>query len=106
MPSTLSSQLRLDAAERRALARALAGVEGRFFLFGSRTDPTKKGGDIDLLVVSEADSAYKLEQEITVRFQMELDTKIDVTVVTPSEFAAAQTPFLQLIYDDLKEIRP
>jgi len=97
------SGVRLDANECRALAGALRGVRGRFYLFGSRTDATKRGGDIDLLVVAKTDSAYRLSREITVSFQIEVDEKIDVTVVSPEEFDKNEKPFLRLIRNGLVE---
>ena len=100
------SAIRLDADERCALAGALRGVRGRFYLFGSRTDAAKKGGDIDLLVVAETDSAYRLSREITVSFQMMVDEKIDVTVVSPDEFEKNEEPFLRLIRGGLVELVP
>ena len=41
--------MRLDAVERNALNKALAGINAeQVFLFGSRVDDAKKGGDIDI----------------------------------------------------------
>ncbi len=42
--------MRLDALESEALKYALNDFNGDVYLFGSRTDDTKKGGDIDILV--------------------------------------------------------
>jgi len=97
------SVVRLDANECRALAGALRGIRGRFYLFGSRTDAAKKGGDVDLLVVAETDSVYRLSRKITVNFQMVVDEKIDVTVVSPEEFEKNEKPFLRLIRNGLVE---
>jgi len=75
--------MRLLKEEKTALAHALQGVKGEVYLYGSRVDPDKKGGDIDLLVFTRVDSPYRLSQDIAVRFRMECDEKIDVLVVNP-----------------------
>jgi predicted nucleotidyltransferase len=45
--------MRLSDAERGAIRRAIADFdpEAMVYLFGSRTDDTKRGGDIDLLIM-------------------------------------------------------
>ena len=47
--------MRLNKIEVEAIKTAFAEVfgDGKVYLFGSRVDDTKKGGDIDLLVVSK-----------------------------------------------------
>jgi len=47
------------------------------YLFGSRVDDSKKGGDIDLAVSKEQFRQYKI-QFITALIRMDLDLKIDV----------------------------
>ena len=89
--------IRLLKSEKDALNHALSGVKGEFFLYGSRTDPGKKGGDIDILILSETASPYKLAQDIAVRFRMECDEKIDVTVFDPKNISETQKPFLSSI---------
>ncbi len=36
--------MRLDGREKEALNRALEGVEGEVYLFGSRVDDSRRGG--------------------------------------------------------------
>ncbi|MFA7370215.1 MAG: hypothetical protein WC334_11270 [Kiritimatiellales bacterium] len=69
-------------------------------MYGSRTDPSRKGGDIDVLVFARVDSPYRLSQEISVRFRMECDEKIDVLVVNPDHISDEQKPFLKLIQQE------
>jgi predicted nucleotidyltransferase len=70
------------------------GPEARVRLFGSRTDDSQRGGDIDLLVelpVHDPDSRKK-SLTLAARLQMRLgDQPIDILVLDP------QTP-LQPIY--------
>ncbi|MFA4943120.1 MAG: nucleotidyltransferase domain-containing protein [Lentisphaeria bacterium] len=96
---------RLRDEEKKALAHALQGLDGEAYLYGSRTDPAKKGGDIDLLVFSRAPSAYRLSQDITIRFRMLCDEKIDVLVVNPEHVPPQQRPFLQLIQQGAVKIQ-
>ncbi len=89
--------MRLSEKERDALNVAFRGIDGKAYLYGSRVDPAKKGGDIDVLILSKTDSPYRLSQEVSVRFQMECDEKIDVFVVDPDHVPDDQKPFLSLI---------
>ena len=50
--------MRLDSQESTALKNALAGVDDKVFLFGSRVDNSAKGGDIDIIIFSEEDARY------------------------------------------------
>lgn len=63
------------------LARKHFGNETKVFLFGSRTDDSKKGGDIDLLIQNTLETVLTFTAKI--RFLAELkseigDRKIDV----------------------------
>ena len=88
--------MRLDAEQTSALEYALNLVTDEVYLFGSRLDPSKKGGDIDLLVFSKQDS-FQLSQQITLRFFEKCEEKIDVVVMDPSRLTEEQQAFLNLI---------
>jgi len=88
--------MRLDNEEKRVLKKALKGVEGEIFLFGSRVDDAKKGGDIDVLIFSE-ENAYQLSQDVAIRFFMECEEKIDVVVMNPNKLTQEQQAFLNVI---------
>ena len=88
--------MRLDAEQTSALEYALNLVTDEVYLFGSRLDPSRKGGDIDLLVFSKQDS-FQLSQQITLRFFEKCEEKIDVVVMDPSRLTDEQQAFLNLI---------
>ncbi|VAX38069.1 hypothetical protein MNBD_UNCLBAC01-1337 [hydrothermal vent metagenome] len=88
--------MRLDDQEKRALKKALEGVKGEIFLFGSRVDDSKKGGDIDVLILS-SENAYRVSQEVSVKFFMECEEKIDVVVMDPDNLRMEQQAFLNVI---------
>ena len=73
------TNFQIDAIKR--LAGKHFGNETKVFLFGSRTDDSKKGGDIDLLIKSTVETGLTISAKI--RFLAELkseigDRKIDV----------------------------
>lgn len=48
--------MRLTRQEQQAIKTTIQGydAQARVLIFGSRADPTKKGGDIDVLVITES----------------------------------------------------
>lgn len=44
---------RLDKSQLAALEEAIKGVKCDIFIFGSRTDLSKKGGDVDILIFND-----------------------------------------------------
>ena len=76
--------MRLSNQEINSIKKAFKEVfeDGRIFLFGSRVDDSKKGGDIDLYLIPK-NKSYTLKQKI--RFLAKLDEyigeqKIDVVL--------------------------
>lgn len=70
----------------RLSAKSFFGPGTRIFLFGSRTDDSRKGGDIDLYV--EAEKPTQLQDKISfiTHLKMNLgDQKIDVVVNAPNK---------------------
>ena len=71
--------MRIQAEEQQAITEAIAKFdrEASVYLFGSRVDDAKKGGDIDILVISDKidkGSLYLIEEEVFKRIE---EQKID-----------------------------
>ena len=78
---TQTGRVRLDREEIDALAYALDGlVPERVALFGSRVEPDRRGGDVDLLILSDA-PAHELSKRVATRFFSRCEEKIDVVVL-------------------------
>ena len=87
---------RLDKQEKMALEYALSDIRDEAYLFGSRIDPNKKGGDIDLLIYSQADP-LRLSRRIVLKFFEKCEEKIDVIVMDRDNLSEDQQSFLNTI---------
>lgn len=66
-------------------ARQLFGSNIKIFLFGSRVDDSRKGGDIDLYIETEKDSLLQDKISFLSQLKWDLgDQKIDVLVNAPN----------------------
>ena len=80
--------MRLDEKERNALKFALEGFVGEVYIFGSRNNKERNGGDIDLLLVPQKTvNSIKLSLEVQRRFFSQLEEDIDVVVYDGGEFS-------------------
>ena len=86
--------MRLDPVEHQALMQAIRGIPAEgVYLFGSRVDDARRGGDIDLLIFSEA-PAFELSRQVAVKFFVECEEKLDVVVMNPRSLTEEQQAFL------------
>jgi predicted nucleotidyltransferase len=86
--------------ERQALAHALRAAPYPAYLFGSRLDDSKRGGDIDLVIYSralDASARFELSVQVAARFRSLCDEKIDVQVIDADDPAPAERCFLATI---------
>ncbi len=76
--------MRLRSAEIQTIvdsAREIYGKDVKVFLFGSRTDDSKRGGDIDLLIRTECEEKKSILERIRLVARLKQllgDQKIDV----------------------------
>lgn len=92
-----AGRVRLDREEIEALAYALDGTAaGSIALFGSRVEPLRRGGDVDLLLRTDA-PAYETSKHVATRFFSRCEEKIDVVVMPECNLLPEQEAFLRTI---------
>ncbi|MEW5766359.1 MAG: nucleotidyltransferase domain-containing protein [bacterium] len=90
--------MRLDKQEKEGLRFALADFKGEIYLFGSRLDEKKKGGDIDLLLIPQTNvNRLKLSLRIQARFFSKCEERIDIVVYR-------DTPFCREVMKNAKRV--
>lgn len=82
--------MRLTTRERTIIVQTIAatfGQEAKLWLFGSRVDDNKRGGDIDLYVeTTESSQMLQKRMAVMATLQMQLgDQKIDLLVRSLTE---------------------
>ena len=88
--SVLSGNVRLLEWEIQAIKEVAEEVFGKgtkVFLFGSRVDPDKKGGDIDLYIIpADRSNLFLKELKFKAKLMMRIgEQKIDVVVQQDTE---------------------
>ena len=82
MNSTEKKKVRLSEKEIRIIKETIKKYDpnANIIIFGSRADLTKKGGDIDILVISNKID-YKMRRKISVELFLKLgERKIDLII--------------------------
>ena len=96
MTLNAKKQIRLSRKEKLTLDYALNGINEEVFLYGSRTFDNKKGGDIDILIYSNAE-VYSLSKKVATRFFSQCESKIDVLIVPTGNLNPAKKAFIQTL---------
>ena len=91
--------MRLDVVERKALKYALGEFTGDVYLFGSRVNMKKRGGDIDLLLIPDKKtSSLKTALKVQSRYFSQCEQKLDVVIYDD------KNPFCREIIKSAKRI--
>lgn len=95
IPTRQRRNMRLHPAELSAIRSTLGALDplGRIYLYGSRADDAKRGGDIDLFL--EASHALDMKTVLATQYRLSsaCDTRVDLLSKAPDE---ADMPFHQL----------
>jgi predicted nucleotidyltransferase len=94
--------MRLSKTEKSAIIEAVTKIDpdARIYLFGSRVDESKKGGDIDVLIFSQHltfDDKINIKASISERID---EQKIDLVIAKD-----AKAPFVKMILEQGVELK-
>ncbi len=97
-----SNKIRLKEWQIKAIKETIKNFDknAKIYIYGSRTDLTKKGGDIDILVISDKIS---LKDQLKIKAKLLVllgDRKIDLLVAKNEN----ETPFVEIAYNQAVEI--
>jgi len=95
-------QVRLSNAEIKNLKESVSSADPHadIYLFGSRTDMIKRGGDIDILIISQSIKKRDL-RDIRWHFFEEFgEQKIDIV----TDDGSVQTPFVEMVFPKAVQI--
>ena len=94
--------MRLNIKEIALLKETLATIStsAKMYLFGSRVDETKRGGDIDLLIIDDNLTKKELRVLRTTFFQKFGEQKIDIVLDNPK----LENPFVKYIFPKAIEL--
>jgi predicted nucleotidyltransferase len=96
-------QVRLSEKEIETIKTAVKNFDknARVFIFGSRANPELKGGDIDILIISDSID-WKVRRKIKVELIKKIgDRKIDLIVANKKNL---EDPFIKLAMEEGVEI--
>ena len=87
--------MRLREPEKKIIIRTIKNIDqdARIYLFGSRVDDNGRGGDIDLLIITDK-MTYDDKLAIKKEFLLELEEqKIDIVISKSGD-----EPFIKMIF--------
>ncbi len=108
VPKRERSTMRLTTKQINTIVttcRTFAGASALVWLYGSRLDDTRHGGDIDLLIEPQVSINLLLRARIKTILEQTLSLPVDVMVKNPG---APENPFLSIVRAQAKplEITP
>ena len=78
--------MRLDNTEINALKYAFRDFKGEIYLFGSRVDNNKRGGDIDIIIFPEKKiDQFKMKIKIQKDFFLKCEENLDVVIYNEND---------------------
>jgi uncharacterized protein len=88
--------MRIDEQERFAITSSIKEIDPKalIYLFGSRVDPQKRGGDIDILIISVSIAASDKPVILRKIFEKIEEQKIDLVIKQDT-----QDPFVAYIME-------
>ena len=94
--------MRLRKSEKESIIKAIKNIDpdSRIYLFGSRVHDDRKGGDIDILVMSEKitfDDKMAIKKKVYSEIE---EQKIDIIVSKSGD-----EPFVKMIFEQGIELR-
>jgi uncharacterized protein len=94
--------MRIKQAEKELFLKVIHSIDAKaeVYLFGSRVDHGKKGGDIDLLILSDSlgfDDKLKIKKRI---FEQIDEQKIDIVIGRKNE-----DPFIKSVLKKAKRLQ-
>jgi predicted nucleotidyltransferase len=70
----------IQADEIKSIVREYVGPANRIYLFGSRTDDSARGGDVDLLIETPRDVSRIQRARLKMRLEAVLGLPVDVLI--------------------------
>ncbi|MDX1919837.1 MAG: nucleotidyltransferase domain-containing protein [Candidatus Caenarcaniphilales bacterium] len=94
--------MRLSAHELNSIKEAVKSVDvdATVYLFGSRVDDTKKGGDIDLLIISEKIGFAEKSKILWTLYERIGEQKIDILLSKTGQ----ETAFIEIALKKGKQL--
>jgi predicted nucleotidyltransferase len=92
--------MRINEQQKKAILECVAaelGADAKVFLFGSRVDDTKRGGDIDLFVEVpfQIENVVSKKLRILSKIQRRIgEQKIDLIITYPGEYSEEDLPLV------------
>jgi predicted nucleotidyltransferase len=79
--------MRLNPTELTALRTIIGALDpaGLIYLYGSRADDTRKGGDIDVYLQASQPISLKTRLHTQYRLELACDTRVDLLVKNPGQ---------------------